>query len=333
MRVGRNDPCPCGSGKKYKQCCMIKERAQQVESVMARQSYETLFDQLFAFAQGPEFKVDLISAFNLFWNGNYGAHAPSALDMRDLLRFFDWYVFDYPTWKDRQPVVQVFRESRGAQLSPEEQALLAGWQDSVMSLYRVEEVTAGQYMIVHDLMQGATQQVSDLLLSRLVVRGDLLITRILKGVDEWRTSAVPTLLPPALEQPLVEYMNSAWQSYQETHYAASKKGFLREMSHLYNHYLLQQALTNEEKPTPKTKYYDIRRAAEALRRAREEEQRERVKELIKRGQEERKQAAEEQEEAPALKTTKSGLILPSDRPAPTPRKEEKTTAGGKLLLP
>ncbi|MDL2237749.1 SEC-C domain-containing protein [Christensenellaceae bacterium OttesenSCG-928-K19] len=25
--VGRNDPCPCGSGKKYKKCCMIKEQA------------------------------------------------------------------------------------------------------------------------------------------------------------------------------------------------------------------------------------------------------------------------------------------------------------------
>ena len=22
--VGRNDPCPCGSGKKYKKCCMTK---------------------------------------------------------------------------------------------------------------------------------------------------------------------------------------------------------------------------------------------------------------------------------------------------------------------
>ncbi|MBO7673383.1 MAG: SEC-C domain-containing protein [Atopobiaceae bacterium] len=21
MKVGRNDPCPCGSGKKYKRCC------------------------------------------------------------------------------------------------------------------------------------------------------------------------------------------------------------------------------------------------------------------------------------------------------------------------
>lgn len=24
MKVGRNDPCPCGSGKKYKNCCAGK---------------------------------------------------------------------------------------------------------------------------------------------------------------------------------------------------------------------------------------------------------------------------------------------------------------------
>ncbi|MDA8335538.1 MAG: SEC-C metal-binding domain-containing protein [Peptococcaceae bacterium] len=22
MKTGRNDPCPCGSGKKYKNCCL-----------------------------------------------------------------------------------------------------------------------------------------------------------------------------------------------------------------------------------------------------------------------------------------------------------------------
>ena len=22
--VGRNDPCPCGSGRKYKRCCMLR---------------------------------------------------------------------------------------------------------------------------------------------------------------------------------------------------------------------------------------------------------------------------------------------------------------------
>ncbi len=26
VRVGRNDPCPCGSGKKYKKCCLEKEQ-------------------------------------------------------------------------------------------------------------------------------------------------------------------------------------------------------------------------------------------------------------------------------------------------------------------
>jgi SEC-C motif len=26
-KIGRNDRCPCGSGKKYKQCCLAKDEA------------------------------------------------------------------------------------------------------------------------------------------------------------------------------------------------------------------------------------------------------------------------------------------------------------------
>lgn len=29
MKVGRNDPCPCGSGKKYKKCCAAKAQAKR----------------------------------------------------------------------------------------------------------------------------------------------------------------------------------------------------------------------------------------------------------------------------------------------------------------
>ena len=29
--VGPNDPCPCGSGKKYKKCCMQKDKAEGLE--------------------------------------------------------------------------------------------------------------------------------------------------------------------------------------------------------------------------------------------------------------------------------------------------------------
>src|SRR5262245_20785951 len=27
MKIGRSEPCPCGSGKKYKKCCLLKEPA------------------------------------------------------------------------------------------------------------------------------------------------------------------------------------------------------------------------------------------------------------------------------------------------------------------
>ncbi len=30
-KIGRNDPCPCGSGKKYKKCCMGKDKEQKKE--------------------------------------------------------------------------------------------------------------------------------------------------------------------------------------------------------------------------------------------------------------------------------------------------------------
>ena len=32
LRIHRNDPCPCGSGKKYKRCCLRKENSRDIEA-------------------------------------------------------------------------------------------------------------------------------------------------------------------------------------------------------------------------------------------------------------------------------------------------------------
>ncbi|MBI2970412.1 MAG: SEC-C domain-containing protein [Gammaproteobacteria bacterium] len=32
MKVGRNDPCPCGSGLKYKHCCLGKDEKLSVRT-------------------------------------------------------------------------------------------------------------------------------------------------------------------------------------------------------------------------------------------------------------------------------------------------------------
>ena len=33
-RIGRNTPCPCGSGKKYKHCCLDKKPGAPVSQVL-----------------------------------------------------------------------------------------------------------------------------------------------------------------------------------------------------------------------------------------------------------------------------------------------------------
>lgn len=37
-KVGRNDPCPCGSGKKYKKCCLRKEEEERRAQVFGKQA-------------------------------------------------------------------------------------------------------------------------------------------------------------------------------------------------------------------------------------------------------------------------------------------------------
>ncbi len=39
-KIGRNEPCPCGSGRKYKRCCADKERVDQSEFAVGRFRYE-----------------------------------------------------------------------------------------------------------------------------------------------------------------------------------------------------------------------------------------------------------------------------------------------------
>ena len=36
MKPGRNDPCPCGSGKKHKQCCLKTEQVTPQEEFLWR---------------------------------------------------------------------------------------------------------------------------------------------------------------------------------------------------------------------------------------------------------------------------------------------------------
>ncbi len=58
-KIGRNDPCPCGSGKKYKDCCMTKT-GQEGEANAAQRVMEEILERL----EGQEFEsIEDLNAF------------------------------------------------------------------------------------------------------------------------------------------------------------------------------------------------------------------------------------------------------------------------------
>jgi tetratricopeptide (TPR) repeat protein len=54
-KPGRNSPCPCGSGKKYKRCCLDKDVAAELDH-----------ERLAAAAWRPIVDVDIVNSFDEF---------------------------------------------------------------------------------------------------------------------------------------------------------------------------------------------------------------------------------------------------------------------------
>lgn len=62
-KPGRNDPCPCGSGKKYKKCCLAETFVQSGREETAR---KRLVDNLLTF-YNRQHKETIEEAQEIFW--------------------------------------------------------------------------------------------------------------------------------------------------------------------------------------------------------------------------------------------------------------------------
>ena len=94
-KVKRNDPCPCGSGKKYKQCCQPKERAAQAERVAWERAVQNMRVALIGFAKETSLAQDLAFGLGLFWQDRYTLETVQRMNVDESLRFFDWFAHDY----------------------------------------------------------------------------------------------------------------------------------------------------------------------------------------------------------------------------------------------
>ena len=158
MKIGRNEPCPCGSGKKYKKCCMLGQTAAVAFSTMDR-------DQ--AYAKMEDFVMEYLvdeddDAYEEFW-------APFSDDDRDNLDsswqlFSDdiydmWFYFDRPL-EDGRSVADLLLEL-DTSLTPEERHYLQITKSVSIRLYDILDLVPGSSITLRDFLDGSVVTVSE----------------------------------------------------------------------------------------------------------------------------------------------------------------------------
>jgi hypothetical protein len=177
-KVGPNEPCPCGSGRKFKKCC----RAPGAMGPEGGPPHTTL-DRASAFRKLDSF-VDKLweeeedDAFEEFW-GRFLEREdelpPGFLAMsRDVQE--TWFEFDYRLENGSRIIDEFLRQ---AALSPGERAFLTAMQTSSMRFYEVTEIKPGSSMTLRDLIEGTVVTVSERSASRTVSRHDCLAARVI----------------------------------------------------------------------------------------------------------------------------------------------------------
>ncbi|MEK7827694.1 MAG: SEC-C metal-binding domain-containing protein, partial [Thermodesulfobacteriota bacterium] len=169
QEVGRNHPCPCGSGKKYKKCCLLKESGQGAEPAepgprkppVPDPVFQSLQKSLSRYVEREIFRKDFLRATGIFWN--IETREPIMLPERaseDKGQFHDWFIHDYRTGNGKT-IIEGFCDRRLNTLSAEEKRLAESLLKSYSSIYEVQDVREGEGLTIRDVFTGETMAVQE----------------------------------------------------------------------------------------------------------------------------------------------------------------------------
>jgi hypothetical protein len=247
-KVGRNDPCPCGNGKKYKHCHLPIEEAAQTEQRRLRQAVDTLIPQIIQAAR--ELPEAIPPAFERFWNGKYTAEQLSELDdmeERGADRFLTWFAFDYPLEDGRTLVERLAAGGEALDLNEEEAQLIKEWVGVRLRPYAAESVLKGQSIHARDPLDGAAYEIEDHAASRRVVPGEVLVAHLVPAGGRHYVGGAAAHLTEDTREKLREYAGLHMEAFTRDHPGADWPELLQAQSEVLNHFVM--ALPVEE-PDP-----------------------------------------------------------------------------------
>ena len=221
MKPGRNDPCPCGSGRKYKQCCLAKDAAPSPDELLWRRLRRDLDGLL------PELLTESVRHF-----GRTGAEEawdefnlwPETDDPQDqefdetspyAPLFLSWYVYDWlPDPPDTEvperawetTAARAYLQHKGGRLTALRREYMEACMAAPFSFHEVLRCEPGRGFRLRDVLTGSEAEVLERSGSEGVGPGDLLYAKIVpvEGVALMEACA-PVVIPPQEKIQLIEF--------------------------------------------------------------------------------------------------------------------------------
>src|SRR5574340_1064948 len=201
MKPGRNDPCPCGSGKKYKQCCLKTEQAVPQDEFLwrrIRRAIEGSPMRMLEFSTGHFGREALLEAWDDFmphWENEQDE--PFTMDRPHMPIFMTWVFFgwlpdpDDTSVKhealDGRTLARAYLDKKGRNLDPLYVRYLEQCCAAPFSFYDVLSVRPGAGFTVRDIITGEEMDVTEHAGSRQTQAGDIMFAKVVK-IDQDRKS-------------------------------------------------------------------------------------------------------------------------------------------------
>jgi hypothetical protein len=223
MKIGRNAPCPCGSGKKYKKCCLDKNITPP--EALDYRRFSKVLGELMPSLIDHGFSVFGQAVHGLAMAEFFGWPDPEALpDEKTVERmemlFWPWFVFNWEfdslDFEDSPPevpegttIAELYLESQ--RLDPQSPVgkLIHAANRVPYSFLEIISVQPGKSLHIKDVMTGADMIVQERTGSEMLSKGDIVYGRIARIDDVGMFLGLSAVvLPPGIKPQLINLRRS-----------------------------------------------------------------------------------------------------------------------------
>lgn len=220
--VGRNDPCPCGSGKKYKKCCLNETKVVSTEEFHYQrlsEAYNRGFDKMAAYSARLLDPEAMDWAMAEYWMAVGRKVVPEDEDIhRQMPLFTPWMIFNWPIKPigsskkieglKGKTIAEIYMKDHGPQMDSLERRLAEASNRVPYRFFEVLRVDPGKRAHLRDVLTGAEHTVQERSGSQYMHTGDILFGRV-TAIDEVKMfiGLAPYVIPPAFKVGLIELRN------------------------------------------------------------------------------------------------------------------------------